>query len=151
MLVIRFIRTGKKNQPFFRIVVTDKKNPPRGGRSLEVLGFFNPLTKEKSLKKERIEYWLSVGAQTSDRVHNLLVSEKIIEGKKIAVHKKAKEKKKAEKEPKEEKKEEKKEEVKEAPKEEETKEEVKKEVKKEEKPKGETKEKNIVEGLDKKK
>ena len=141
MLVIRFIRTGKKNQPFFRIVVTDKKNPPRGGRSLEVLGFFNPLTKEKSLKKERIEYWLSVGAQTSDRVHNLLIDEKIIEGKKIAVHKKAKEKKKAEKEPKQEKKVETKEEpkkeaeekkeVKEAPKKEEPKKEEKPEKKKE--------------------
>jgi small subunit ribosomal protein S16 len=105
MLIIRFIRIGKKNQPFFRIVVTDKKNPPRGGRFLEVLGFFNPLTKEKGL---RIKYWLSVGAQTSDRVHNLLVAEKIIEGKKIAVHKKTKKKGKAEKMPKEEKKEEKK-------------------------------------------
>jgi len=73
-------------------VVTDKKNPPRGGRFLEVLGFFNPLTKEKGLRKERIKYWLSVGAQTSDRVHNLLVAEKIIEGKKIAVHKKTKKK-----------------------------------------------------------
>ena len=92
MLIIRFIRIGKNNQPFFRIVVTDKKNPPRGGRFLEVLGFFNPLTKEKGLRKERIKYWLSVGAQTSDRVHNLLVAEKIIEGKKIAVHKKTKKK-----------------------------------------------------------
>jgi len=107
MLVIRFIRTGKRNQPFFRIVVTDKKNPPRGGRFLEVLGFFNPLTKEKGLKKERIKYWLSVGAQTSDRVHNLLVSEKIIEGKKIDVHKKPKKKKEEKEKPTPEKREEK--------------------------------------------
>ena len=90
MLVIRFFRTGKKNQPFFRIVVTDKKNPPRGGRFSEVVGFFNPLTKEKNLKTERIKYWLSVGAQPSDTVHNLLIGEKIIEGKKIDVHKKPK-------------------------------------------------------------
>lgn len=130
MIVIRLIRRGKKNQPFFRIVVTDKRNSPKGGRFLEILGFFNPLTKEKGFKKERIKYWISVGAQTSDRVHNLLVSEKIIEGKKIAVHKKAK-KKKAEKEPKEEKKEKKEEKVKEVPKKEEPKEEVKEEVKKE--------------------
>lgn len=100
MLVIRFLRTGKKNQPFFRIVVTDKKNPPRGGRFLEVVGFFNPLTKEKRLKTERIKYWISVGAQPSDRVHNLLVGEKIVEGKKIDVHKKPKKKeKKAEQKP----------------------------------------------------
>jgi len=48
---------------------------------VEVLGFLNPLTKEKQLKTERIKYWLSVGAQPSDTIHNLLVSEKIIEGK----------------------------------------------------------------------
>ena len=93
MLTIRFIRTGRRNQPFFRIVVTDKKNPPRGGRFLEIVGFFNPRTKERNIKAERAKYWLSVGAQTSDRVHNLLVSEKIIQGKKIDVHKKSKKKK----------------------------------------------------------
>jgi small subunit ribosomal protein S16 len=92
MLVIRFLRTGKKNQPFFRIVVTDKKNPPRGGRFLEILGFFNPLTKEKKLNQERIKYWLSVGAQPSESLHNLLVAEGIIKAKKIAVHKKPKKK-----------------------------------------------------------
>ena len=94
MLVIRFLRTGKKNQPFFRIVVTDKKNPPRGGRFLEILGFFNPLTKEKKLKAERIKHWLGVGAQPSESVHNLLVKEGIIKGKKIDVHKKSKKKEK---------------------------------------------------------
>jgi len=93
MLIIRFIRRGKKNQPFFRIVITDKRNAPRGGDFLEVLGFFNPLTKEKSLKKERIKYWLSVGAKTSDRVRNLLISEKLIQGKKVDVFKKPKKKK----------------------------------------------------------
>lgn len=92
MLVIRFLRTGKRNQPFFRIVVTDKKNPPRGGRFLEILGFFNPLTKEKKIRVERVNYWLSVGAQTSDRVHNLLIKEGIIKGKKKPVHKKSKKK-----------------------------------------------------------
>lgn len=80
MLVIRFFRAGKKNQPFFKIVVTQKRNPPRGGRFVEQVGFYNPLTKEKFLKKERIKYWLSKGAKTSERVHNLLVSEKILDG-----------------------------------------------------------------------
>jgi len=87
MLVIRFLRVGKKNQPAFKIVVTDKRNPPRGGRFLEQVGFYNPLTKEKNLKIERIKYWLSVGAKPSDTVYNLLISEKIIEGKKIPLHK----------------------------------------------------------------
>jgi len=156
MLVIRFFRTGKKNQPSFKIVVTDKRKPPRAGRYIEEVGFWNPLTKEKVLKGERIKYWLSVGAKPSNRVYNLLVtermkvskggdeaiasatSEKIVEGKKIDVHKKPKEKKEKPKEekPKEEpKKEEKPKEVK--PKEEAPKEEKKEPVKKEETPKPE--------------
>ncbi len=92
MLTIRFFKTGKRNQTFFRIVITEKKNSPQGGRFLEILGSYNPLTKEKVLKSERIKYWLSVGAQTSDTVHNLLVKEGIIKGKKIDVHKKSKKK-----------------------------------------------------------
>lgn len=100
MLVIRFLRVGKKNQPSFKIVVTDKRRPPRSGLFVEEVGFYNPLTKEKVLKKERIKYWMSVGAKPSNTVYNLLVKEKILEGKKVPVHKKAK---KAEKKPKEEK------------------------------------------------
>jgi len=100
MLVIRFFRIGKKNQPSFKIVVTDKRKPARAGRFVEEVGFYNPVTKEKILKNERIKYWLSVGAKPSPTVFNLLVSEKIIEGKKIAVHKKPKAK---EEKPKEEK------------------------------------------------
>ncbi len=93
MLRIRFLRAGKKNQPFFKLVVTDRRNPPKGGRPVEIVGFYNPLTREKELKKDRIGHWLSVGAQPSDVVHNLLISEGILKGKKLAVHgaKKAKE------------------------------------------------------------
>ena len=57
---------------------------------MEELGTYDPVKKRKALKPDRIKYWLSVGAQPSDTVHNLLVSEKIIEGKKIDVHKKKK-------------------------------------------------------------
>lgn len=96
MLVIRFLRKGKKNQAFFRIVVTEKTNPPRGGRFLELLGFYNPLTKEKKINSERVKYWLSQGAQLSATVYNLLISEKIIEGKKIPVQAKAKKKEETE-------------------------------------------------------
>ena len=94
MLVIRFLRIGKKNQAFFRIVVTDKRNPPKAGRFLEILGFYNPLTKERKIKAERIQHWISNGAKPSDRVHNLLISEGVIKGKKIAVHSTTKRKKK---------------------------------------------------------
>ncbi len=82
MLMIRLLRKGKRNQPFFKIVVSDKRNPPKGGRFTDVVGFINPLTKEKKIDAEKAKYWISVGAQTSDTVHNLLVREKIIIGKK---------------------------------------------------------------------
>jgi len=96
MLVIRLFRIGKKNQPSFKIVVTDKRNPAKGGRFRDEVGFWNPLTKEKILKKEKINHWLSVGAKPSPSVYNLLISEKLIEGKKLPVHKKAKTKAKEE-------------------------------------------------------
>ncbi len=101
MLVIRLFRKGKKNQPFFKIVVTDKNNPPRGGRFVEEIGFVDPLTKQKKVNKERAKYWVSKGAQPSDTVHNLLVEEKVIDAKKISVHKKKKKKKGEEEEKKE--------------------------------------------------
>ncbi|KPJ57248.1 hypothetical protein AMJ49_01410 [Parcubacteria bacterium DG_74_2] len=94
MLVIRLFRIGKKNQPSFKIVVADKRNPPKSGRFIEEVGFWNPLTKEKILNEKRIKYWLSVGAKPSASIQNLLISEKIIEGKKIPKHKKPREKKK---------------------------------------------------------
>ena len=90
MLTIRLTRKGKKNQPFFRVVVIDKRRSSKGGRAVEVLGYVDPLKKRKSFEKERILYWISKGAQPSPTVHNLLVSEKIIEGKKINVSKKSK-------------------------------------------------------------
>jgi small subunit ribosomal protein S16 len=92
MLSIRLKRIGKKNQPSFKVIVTEKKKSAKGGTRIEELGFFNPLTKKTSLKKERILYWLSKGAEPSDTIHNLLIKHKILEGKKIAVHKKSKKK-----------------------------------------------------------
>ncbi|MBL7142074.1 MAG: 30S ribosomal protein S16 [Candidatus Pacebacteria bacterium] len=90
MLVIRLLRTGKKNQPSFKIVVVEKEKSSTSGRYIEEVGFYNPLTKEKKLKAERIKYWISVGAHPSETIHNMLISQKIIEGKKIALHKKSK-------------------------------------------------------------
>ena len=85
MLKIRFLRVGKKNAPIFRLVVADKDAPPRG-RFLEILGFYNPYTKERNVKKERIQHWLSNGAQASDTAHNFLIKTGVITGEKIAVH-----------------------------------------------------------------
>lgn len=73
---------GKRHQPFYKIVVTDKENPPQGGRFKEQVGYLNPINKEKSLDEERINYWLSVGAQPSGRIHNLLIKEGILQGEK---------------------------------------------------------------------
>ena len=95
MLTIRLTRKGKKNQPFFRVVVLDKRKSSKGGKSVEDLGYKNPLTKKISLNKDRILYWISKGAQPSATVHNLLVSEKIIEAKKIHVSKLSKKAKEA--------------------------------------------------------
>ncbi len=92
MLRIRLFRIGKKNQPSYKIVVVDGKRASRGGRFVEELGFINPKTKEQKIDAEKAKYWISKGAQPSDTVHNLLTKEKIIEDKKIAVHKKSKKK-----------------------------------------------------------
>ena len=84
MLSIRFNRTGRKNRSNFRIVVQEHTVAP-GGRHVEVVGSYDPHQKKAVLKNERIAYWMSQGAQASDSVHNLLVREGAIEGKKIAV------------------------------------------------------------------
>ncbi|MGD0576921.1 MAG: 30S ribosomal protein S16 [Candidatus Staskawiczbacteria bacterium] len=83
MLTIRLTRKGKKNQPFFRVVLVDKRRSSTGGRSIEDLGYVDPIKKRKSFNAERIKYWISKGAKASGTIHNLLVTEKIIDAKKI--------------------------------------------------------------------
>lgn len=82
MLKIRLQRTGRKNNPAFRVVLTDSKNAAKSGRFKEILGAYDLKKGEIVLKGERISYWISNGAQVSDTVHNFLVKEKIVEGKK---------------------------------------------------------------------
>ena len=75
MVTIRMARGGAKKRPFYQIVVTDSRNR-RDGRFIERVGFFNPVAQgnEERLRidRERVDYWLSQGAQTSDRVASLL-------------------------------------------------------------------------------
>lgn len=73
MLTIRLSRTGARKQPHYRVVVIEKERA-RNGRPLEVVGTYNPRTNPASvdLKRERIDYWVSKGAQVSDRVGKLL-------------------------------------------------------------------------------
>jgi small subunit ribosomal protein S16 len=81
MLVLRFQRIGKKGQAYFRIVATEHTKKPLG-EFLELLGSYDPHKKDLKVKKERIEYWMSKGAQLSPTVQNLLINKKIISGDK---------------------------------------------------------------------
>src|SRR3989344_3893343 len=86
MLSIRLQRVGRKNEPTFRVVLTDSKNSTKSGRYLEVLGSFDSRRGEKAtVDAEKIKHWISKGAKPSGTVHNLLVERKIITGKKINV------------------------------------------------------------------
>lgn len=84
MLTIRFQRVGRRNDPAFRIVVTEKRSKPKSGE-LEILGSYHPKTRETRFKAERILHWLSKGAKASPRVHNLLISRGVTKGRKIPV------------------------------------------------------------------
>ncbi len=83
MLTIRFSRVGKKKAPVYRIVVQAKHRDP-WSPAIEILGHYNPLKtpKEIVVNGDRVKHWLSQGAQASDTVWNLMVDQKIIEGKK---------------------------------------------------------------------
>ena len=72
MLMIRLARVGARKQPHYRIVVIEKDRA-RNGRSIEVVGTYNPRTNPASLelKRDRIDYWIGNGAKMSDRVEKL--------------------------------------------------------------------------------
>lgn len=65
------------------MVLVEQKRSAKTGKVNEILGFRNPTTKEVSLEKDRILFWLGKGAQASPTVHNLLVNEKVLESKKV--------------------------------------------------------------------
>ena len=73
MLVIRMRRAGSKKRPFFRVVVTEHSSP-RDGRFVEVVGHYKATTTPETivLNGERVNYWLSKGAQPSDTVRTLI-------------------------------------------------------------------------------
>lgn len=73
MLMIRLSRIGKTKHPFYRVVVTEKTRP-RNGRFVEIVGTYDPQKKPAAvqLNNERVQYWLSKGAQPSDTVRSLL-------------------------------------------------------------------------------
>lgn len=73
MLMIRFQRIGRTNDPSFRVVLTERRSKPKSGE-IEILGSFNSKTKAVRLKSERIAYWLGKGAKPTPRVAHLLAA-----------------------------------------------------------------------------
>jgi small subunit ribosomal protein S16 len=74
-LKIRLRQQGRTNRPFYRLVVTDSRYP-RDGKYVEALGWYNPIENEEDkslcIKADRIQYWLSVGAQLTDKAASLV-------------------------------------------------------------------------------
>lgn len=85
MLMIRFQRIGRKNDPAFRIAVLEKTAGPKAGKFVDLVGTYNPKTKESTLKPELIKEWIAKGAQVSPSVMNLLIAKGVLEGTKVQV------------------------------------------------------------------
>lgn len=85
MLKMRLQRTGRKNEPSFRVVLGEHTNSAQSGKFIEVLGSYDPKAGKVDVKTDRVKYWINKGAQASGTVHNFLVDKGIIEGKKVNV------------------------------------------------------------------
>lgn len=85
MLKIRFQRTGRRNDPAFRIIVGEHMRHPKSGSHAAILGSYHPKTKEVTLDEGAVKEWMAKGAKPSPTVHNLLISKGVIEGTKINV------------------------------------------------------------------
>ena len=85
MLTIRLQRIGRKNEAAFRVILTDSKNAAKTGKFLDILGSYNPKSGEVIFKADEIKRRIADGVTVSDTVHNFLVAQKIITGKKVNV------------------------------------------------------------------
>ncbi len=97
MLKIKLKRIGKKKQPSYRFVVAEARKP-RDSKTLEEIGFYNPMTKPSTIKieKDRATYWMGKGAQPTDTVAQLFLKQGLIkEIKKGSKQSEGKKKKKA--------------------------------------------------------
>ncbi|MFA5000570.1 MAG: 30S ribosomal protein S16 [Patescibacteria group bacterium] len=86
MLTIKLSKVGKTNKKMFRLIAVEKGRDPYG-QVVEILGSYNPHSKELAPKADRIKYWLSKGAQMSATVNNLLIEKKVIDGQKAVASK----------------------------------------------------------------
>lgn len=82
MLKMRLQRIGRKNDPSYRVVVTDSRNGPKAGNHVDTIGSYNPKMNVFQVDGEKAKHWIRNGVQVSDTVHNLLISKNVIEGKK---------------------------------------------------------------------
>ena len=82
MLTIRLQRTGKKNASDFRIVLAEKEAPVKK-KIVEVLGSYNPRRKDFRVKEDRVKYWIGQRIEMSPTVHNLFVTHKMLDDKKV--------------------------------------------------------------------
>ncbi len=80
--MMRLKRVGRKNNPSYRIVVVDKRTSVKSNKTVDLLGSYEPKAGRISINGEKAKHWLSKGVQPSDTVYNMLVSQKIVEGKK---------------------------------------------------------------------
>ena len=85
MLKMRLQRVGRKNDPSYRVVVTDSRTGPKSGKHVDLLGSYDPKVNRVQIDGDRAKEWLSKGVQASPTVHNILVGQKIIDGKKMNV------------------------------------------------------------------
>jgi len=84
MLAIKLSRVGKRHRPHYRIIVLEKSKDPWGDFK-ENLGTYNPRSKKLEIKADRVKHWISMGAQPTSTIHNILIAEGIIDGKKKKV------------------------------------------------------------------
>lgn len=85
MLMIRFQRIGRKNDASFRMAVLEKTAGPKAGKYVDLVGTYNPKTKQITYKAERIQDWIKKGAQVSPSLKNLLIKNGVLTGEKTAV------------------------------------------------------------------
>jgi len=82
MLMIRFQRIGRTNDPAFRIALLEKKRAAKAGHIVEQLGTYNPRSKALTLDEARVKEWIAKGAQPTDSVRDLLAAKGVLERKK---------------------------------------------------------------------
>lgn len=82
MLKMRLQRIGRRHDPKFRVVVTNATTGPKSNKHTEIIGFYDAKLGQVEIKADRATHWLSVGAQPSDTVYNMLVEKGVVKGRK---------------------------------------------------------------------